>query len=83
MNDEQLMLLEQLGISQADFERMQTLAGVLLVVTVVSFVLTLWLARRKKLNMGFWTFMVLLMGPFALMAILFVPAKESTSEPQA
>jgi uncharacterized membrane protein YiaA len=81
VSDEELMLLQQLGVSQADLEMMQTFMGALLVVTVVAFVLTLWLARRKQLNMKFWTWMALLFGPFALLAVLFVQAKKSSSEP--
>ncbi|MCW8917202.1 MAG: hypothetical protein OQL08_00080 [Gammaproteobacteria bacterium] len=82
MNDEQLQLLTQLGISQAELAQFELLIGALLVATVVALVATPWLARRKQLNRGFWILMVLLFGPLALLAILFVPAKQSSAEPQ-
>lgn len=82
MNDEQLQLLAQLGISQADVATFEMLTVALLVATVVALVLTPWLARRKHLKMSFWILMVLLFGPLALLAILFVPAKRPQAGPQ-
>lgn len=82
MNDEQLQLLAQLGVSQADLARLEMLIVVFLVATVAALIVTPWLARRKHLNMGFWILMVLLFGPFALLAILFVAAKEPVVEPK-
>jgi uncharacterized protein (DUF983 family) len=80
VNDEQLQLLAQLGYSQADLARVETLIVVFLVATVAALVITPWLARRKHLNMGFWVLMVFLFGPLALLAILFVPAKKPAVE---
>lgn len=81
MNDEQLQLLAQLGVSQAELAQFELLIGALLVATLVALVATPWLARRKQLNMGFWILMVLLFGPLALLAILFVPTKKTLAEP--
>jgi hypothetical protein len=55
----------------------------LLALSLVSALLTLWLAKRKRLKMGFWIVMVLLFGPLALLAILFVPAKAPAQEGQS
>jgi cyanate permease len=81
VNDEQLQLLAQLGISQAELAQFETLVVAVLVAGVVALLLTPWLARRKQRNVGFWVVMVLLFGPLALLAILFVPAKKTLAEP--
>ncbi len=75
MSEAELAQLEQLGISQSDLAAMQNFTMGLFAVTVVSIALTLWLARRKRLKVGFWATMALLFGPLALLAILFVPTK--------
>ena len=77
------MQLELLGITPATLESLQTFLAIFVLLTLVAFVLTPWLAHRKHLNKGFWILMVLLFGPFALLAILFVPAKIPITEPQA
>jgi cyanate permease len=80
VNDEQLQLLAQLGVSQAELAQFETLMVAVVVASVVALLLTPWLARRKHLNVGFWVVMVLLFGPLALLAILFVPSKQSSAE---
>ncbi len=82
MSEEQLVLLEMVGVTPAQFELLQSFLGIFFVLTLFALVLTPLLARRKHLNAGFWTLMVLLFGPFALLAVLFVPAKPPLSEPQ-
>jgi hypothetical protein len=77
-----LLPLQQLGVSQADLQMVQGVMGALLLLTLAAFALTLWLARRKRLNMGFWTLMALLFGPLALLALLFVAAKPPSSGQQ-
>ena len=83
MSEEQLALLEMVGVTPAHLESLQTFLGIFLVLTLVALLLTPLVARRKHLDAGFWTLMVLLFGPFALLAVLFVPAKKPISEPQA
>jgi hypothetical protein len=82
LNDEQQLLvqLQQLGISQSDLAMFEMLTVGLLAATVIALVLTPWLARRKRLHVGFWTLMALLFGPFALLAIVFVAAKPLAGE---
>jgi hypothetical protein len=83
VSEAELAQLGQLGISQTDLAILQDVTTGLLALTLVSAVLTLWLAKRKRLKMGFWIMMVLLFGPLALLAIFFVPAKAPTQEGQS
>jgi hypothetical protein len=74
-----LQLLQQHGVTRDDIQLMENMTTALLVLTIASIVATIWLARRKRLSVGFWATMALLFGPLALVAILFAAARPKTN----
>ncbi len=74
-------LLQQLGVSQAEILQIENMFVAALILTLVSILLTLWLAHRRGLNMPFWTVMVLVFGPLALPFVFFGKPKKGASKP--